>query len=258
MKGDPPELGAAFGFGPDAPGDRYGRPRVEGRAAARAGSGPGGEGMPEAAPALERQHREPAEEAHPGRRRRLRDREPRPDLGRGEDEHLRVHDRGGEPERHDRGEGNPRVEHRRDERDDPARAEGGEGAEEGGERDGPERAAGEHPRHQPVGAARGRERRDRDREGEEGGDGDEGLEDEAGAREEPRGVGRPEDEERGQEGEHHPVAGRGPKAGEGLPERERGHDRLRRFPDEAAAGRGLMRRPRPRPGASPRPHSTPR
>ena len=56
---------------------------------------------------------------------------------------------------------------------------------------------------------------------------DEGAEDEAHAREELGRVRRAEDEERGEKGEHHPVAGRGPEAGERLPEGEGGHGRPR-------------------------------
>ena len=96
------------------------------------------------------------------------------------------------------------MEHRHDDRDDSARAEGGERAEQGGERDGSERAAGEGPCHQPVGAARGRE-------GEEGSGGDEGVEDEASAREELPGIDGAEVEEsgRGEPGTRRSTAGPG-------------------------------------------------
>ena len=138
-----------------------------------------GERAPQPAGVLESAYRDASEQAHSDRRHRLGAREADSHARRGQHEHLRIHDRGSEPERHDRRQGHPGPQHRRDEGDHAAGAERRQGAHDGGEDDGTAGVAGKGTGDQAVRAARGGERGDGHRENQERRDANQGSGDEA-------------------------------------------------------------------------------
>ena len=76
------------------------------------------------------------------------------DDGRRQDEHLRIHQRRGDPESHHGSKRGARRQQRRHDGDDAHRTEGRDGAESRRQQDGHNRAPAQHPCHLAIGAGR--------------------------------------------------------------------------------------------------------